>query len=216
MYENLLQYINLTQVLVIITFLIVLIRHNPRDTIHRILIAILAVNLINEIIHYIYLIMNVRSSVMYTVNVMLHHCLWLYLLSRIAHLRQLVLYVMSGFIAFSVFNVTLLEGSDVFNFNTFIAGAILYVVLFIVESFRQLKHENLRFFTNDNYLLLCAPLLLFIGLSFIFGFKSRELSTTLVFGNVTLYVAIGYFVNIVYYLLINIYIFRHKKVSNGV
>ncbi len=216
MTEKLLQYTNLTQVLVFITFLTVLFKYNRSNTIDRILLMILVVSLWNEIVTYLLLIMNGITSVMYTINVTLHHCLWLFLLSKIAHFRSVIMYVMAGYIAFAVFNITLIEGRNVFNYNTFIAGAMAYLTFFLIESFHQLKQENLHFFTHRNYLLLCAPLLLFICLSFIFGFKSTTLSNSVVFGTMPLYTAIGYFANLVYYTIIIAYILRPKTHSNGI
>ncbi|HLA56560.1 MAG TPA: hypothetical protein VK623_10690 [Flavobacterium sp.] len=117
------------------------------------------------------------------------------------------------FLAFSIINLLMFEGFSRFNFYTFIIGALLYIVLFIQDSFYRLKHEDFAFFQSNNYLLLFAPILLFLGLSFVFGFKSHSLNSTVIFGNVKLYGFIVCFVNIVYYVLINIYVNREKKMK---
>ena len=216
MTQTLLQHANLIQLLVLFTFISVLMRYKRDNITHRILIAILIVSLSNEVVSYYYLINGGNSPIFYSISVLLHNCLWLFLLSRVAHLRKVIRYVLAGYIAFALVNVSVLEGSDTFNYNTFIVGAILYLVLFIIESFRRLELEQLSFFTNSKYILLCAPLLLFICLSFIFGFKSKTLYQAKVFGNIPLYKAITHFANLVYYTLINIYIFRRKRIKNGV
>lgn len=103
-----------------------------------------------------------------------------------------------------------MEGMYVFNYWTFVASAFLYLLLFIYLSFEKLKMEELNFLTSNGYLLLCAPLLFFLGLSFMFGFGSRLITASPVYGNIVLYDCIIYFVNIVYYGLINVYLFRLK------
>ena len=216
MIEKILQYTNLIQLFVVITFVTVLFRHDRTNPLDRILILILSVSLLNELITCLLMIFDRMTSIVYTVNVAIHHGLWIFLLSRLAKFRQPILYAMSGYLGFALFNILLLEGTKTFNYNTFIVGAILYLILFLIESFRQLRLENLSYFTHRNYLLLCAPILLFVCLSFIFGFKSRTLATSIIFGNIPLYTAIGFFANLVYYSLINIYIFRPKNSLDGI
>lgn len=216
MTDTLLQYANLIQLLVLSTFGSVLVRYERGNVIHQTLLAILVVSLSNELVSYYYLIKGGTSPIFYSVSVLLHNSLWLFLLSRVAHLRQVILYTLVAYVAFAIFNLTLLEGTNSFNSNIFIVGAVFYLFLFIIESFHRLKLEQLSFFTNSNYILLCAPLLLFISLSFIFGFKSKTLYDVKIFGNVQLYEAITHFANIVYYTLINVYIFRRKTKQDGI
>ncbi len=216
MTQNLLQYANLIQVLVLFTFIFALVRYERNNRTYRLLILILIVSLSNEVVSYYYLINGGNSPIFYSISVLLHNCLWLFLLSRIVNRQEVMWYVLAVYIAFAIVNLTLLEGKDSFNCNTFIVGAILYLVFFIFESFRRLKLEQLSFFTNSNYILLCAPLVLFICLSFIFGFKSKTLYQAKIFGDLPLYRAMAHFANLVYYTLINVYIFRRKRKKNGV
>lgn len=207
---------NFTQLLVLITFFVVLITYNPQKKQHRILLSILFISLANEIICFIFLFKKADISLVYTVNTLIHHCLWLLLLFRTTNRRLLFNIVASVYITYAVVNLTSFEGHSKFNYNTFIFGAFLYLVFFIWESFYRLKQEDFSFFLANNYLLLFAPVLFFFGLSIIFGFKSRELSETVIFGNTRLYTVIGYFVNIVYYGLINLYMYREKTLRNDI
>lgn len=215
MTQLLLKHANFVQLLVLFTFVSALFRYR-KDPIYRTLVGILIISLGNELITYYLLIVGKSLAMFYSINVMLHHALWLYLLSQIVRLKQLVLYVLSAYIAFSLINLTMLQGLANFNTNTFILGALFYLILFIIDSFSRLKSEELTFFTSSKYILLCAPLLLFITLSFMMGFKSRTVYDVKIFGDATLYQSIAHFANLIYYILINIYIFDKKKLENGI
>jgi len=103
------------------------------------------------------------------------------------------------------------EIADLNNYYTFIFGALLYVILFIYESYNQLREENLMYFLSNNYLLLFAPVYFFFGMGLMLGFKPLQVTRMILFGQVTLYVFIVNIVCIAYYTLINIYIYREKN-----
>jgi hypothetical protein len=63
-------------------------------------------------------------------------------------------------------------------------------------------------------LLLFCPVMFFLGLNFILAFKSTSISSTKIFWDVTLYQLINYPVNIIYYTLINVYMFTEKRNKN--
>ncbi len=117
------------------------------------------------------------------------------------------------FLSFSLGNFLFIEGSKL-NYLTFILGALIYLMLFIFESFSQLKNENLSFFKSTTYFLLFAPVLFFLGFSFLFGFRNFDLRNTIVFGKTDLYTFICYFVNLVYYTFINSYIYKERKLND--
>jgi len=202
---------NFTQLLVLISFFVVLITYDRRNKLHFILLAILSVSLINEIMCLIFLYQKVDIGLVYTLNTLTHHSLWLFLLFQISQRKMLGRIILAVFLTYGIVNMLSFEGLQKFNYNTFIFGAFLYLIFFIWESFYRLKKEDFAFFLSNNYLLIFAPVLFFFGLSVIFGFKSRELSVTVVFGGIPLYTVIGYFVNIGYYGLINLYIYRERK-----
>lgn len=115
------------------------------------------------------------------------------------------------FSLFSVVNFIIIEIADEYNYYTFVLGALLYVSLFIYESYKQLKEENLIYFLSNNYLLLFAPVYFFFGMGLLLGFKPLGVTKMLLFGQVTLYVFIVNIVCIAYYSLINIYIYRENN-----
>jgi hypothetical protein len=114
--------------------------------------------------------------------------------------------ILSIFILFSVINFIVIEITDEYNYYTFVFGALLYVSLFIYESYKQLKEENLMYFLSNNYLLLFAPVYFFFGMGLLLGFKPLGVTKMLLFDQVTLYVFIVNIVCIAYYTLINVYI----------
>lgn len=119
------------------------------------------------------------------------------------------------FVLFAIVNFFFFDGVHKFNSYSFVTGALLYVLLFLYDSFGELKKENFNYFTSNNYLLIATPVLFFIGFSFIFGFKNKDIDKIEILGLFTIYNFISYFANITYYTLINIYIYREKKLSNA-
>ncbi|PZR17246.1 MAG: hypothetical protein DI539_16975 [Flavobacterium psychrophilum] len=178
---------------------------------NAILILVLSLAILNEVVTKIV----DKSSLNMTVYTLLHNLLWYYILYINISQRKLVKFGALVFISFSVMNFIFFEGIKNYNFNTFILGAFIYIAIFIYESFYQLKRENFIFFQSNTYILLFSPVLFFFVLSFIFGFKSQKLAETYVFGNLKLYDFIGYFVNIIYYTLINIYTYRERKLNHA-
>jgi hypothetical protein len=213
--KEILSYFNYTNVLVFITVAVVSLYHNPKKNTHGILLAIVLISFLNELMASFLLLKKMDISLLYTVTTILHNSLWLFLLSKHYHYPGLVSGVMVSYISFSIFNLFFFEGHEMFNYYTFILGAFIYLVLFIYESFYQLKQENFPFFISNDYIALFAPVLFFFGLSVIFGFKSNLLSSTIIFRSMNLYDFIGYFVNTVYYMLITIYVYREKRLRNG-
>lgn len=205
---------NFTQLWVIISFFVVLATYNRNNKLHRILLGILSINLINEIVCLFFLYLKVNISLAYNINTFFHHSLWFIIFFSIINRKKILNIVLPVFLTYGIVNLFLFEGIQKFNYYTFIFGSFLYLIFFIWESFYRLKKEDLEFFLSNNYILLFAPVLFFFGLSVVFGFKSKELSDTIIFGNTKLYTVIGYFVNFVYYGLINVYIYREKKIKH--
>lgn len=178
---------------------------------NKIVLIILLLAILNEVVTKIV----ASSGLNMTVYAFLHNLLWFYILYLSISNKSMIRFGLLVFIVFGLINFIFLEGQKAFNFHTFILGAFIYISLFIYESFYQLKKENFTFFKSNNYLLLFSPVLFFFGLSFVFGFKSKALADTIVFGNISLYDFIIYFVNIIYYTLINIYIYRERKLKHA-
>lgn len=211
---DILSTVKILQVYILLTFIHILLFPGNKKGDNKILFIILSISIATEIISTIFNFFNIKTGFVYSVSIIAHHSTWLYLLNRYFDKKFNLIFVVA-FLFYAITNIFFLEGTSLFNHYTFIAGGLLYIILFIYESFRNLKAENLPYFLSSKYILLSAPILFFFGLSFVFGFRSKELAETFVFGKVKLYDFIIYFVNIIYYTLINIYIYREKKLNHA-
>lgn len=209
------EIINVIKVIVLITFIISIKNLNWNNIVHKKVILILALSLIIELINSIFMFYKLPIGIILSFYTIINFLFWILLLSNIINVRkEVTILILFIFFMFSSINLFIFEGLIHFNYQTFVFGSFIYLSIFIYNSFKQLQNEKLSFFQSNNYLLLCAPVLFFIGLSFMFGFKSKALTSYIVFGNIKLYTFISYFVNIIYYTLINIYIYRERKLQN--
>jgi hypothetical protein len=112
---------------------------------------------------------------------------------------------------FSVLLIFYWEGTKSLNNYSFVLGTFIYVISFILFSFKFLKQEKFSWLLSNNYLLLISPILFFLGHSFMFAFDSQSLYYTKLFKNINLYPIVSYFVSIIYYSLINLYIYKENK-----
>lgn len=147
--------------------------------------------------------------------VFLHHLIWLCLIGQSAlakgHLKFILVFFAGFGLCFLLYN-----GLDMrFHYEVFILGALLYLIVFTFESYSRLKNEQLSFFLSNTYLLLFAPVLFFFGMSLIFNFRSSAIGKVLLGYGLTLYDVVAYFVNIVYYSLINVYIYKEKALKHA-
>lgn len=203
-------YLNFTQLLVLFTF-VHAIACLPNEKNNRLLLSILFLCLSNELISLIFMMKKIDNGLLFSINITIHHLLWLLLMSQIIKRKSLFICTIILFLGFALINMLVMEGWANFNYNTFICGALIYIIIFIYESFSQLKKESFHFFEANSFILLSAPVLFFLGLSFIFGFRSHDLSVTKIYRDIHLYALIGSTVNIAYYSLINLYIYYENK-----
>jgi hypothetical protein len=175
------------------------------------LLAIVGGGVGNELIYVFLKVKAENFTVNSNIYVVLHMILWFLILSEKSKFRKLILSLTLFYSVFWLVDFLLVAKIYSFCVYSFILGAFLYLGLFIYQSFYELKNDNLTFFTDNDYVLQSAPILLFLGLSFVLGFESKVLLKTLIFGTTNLYQFISYFVNIVYYTIINVYIFKEKK-----
>lgn len=61
---------------------------------------------------------------------------------------------------------------------------------------------------------MLSPVLFFIGFSLLFGFNNKNIHKIMILNRFKLYDFISYFVNITYYSLLNVYIYREKKLKH--
>lgn len=209
-------YIKPTQLYVVLTFIIAVLFLDRKKANHKYLFFILLTCCLTEILASIFVLLKKEISILYSVSIIIHDCLWLYLLFNNATIHKNILrLILIYFIGFSLLNFIFFEGVKTFNNYTFILGAFTYIVMFLYISFSQLKRENLGFFISNDYLLYFSPILFFFGLSFAFAFKDKLLLYRTIIWDIELYYFIGYFVNIIYYTLINIYIYREKRLKHA-
>ncbi len=207
MVNKILHSINLIDWYILLTFVFYCFKYNTKN---RLLGFILFVSVINEVVSVFLVANNIFVATTSNIYVLLHHTLWLVLLVKKASFSKTKYALISWFVLFGLLDFCFLEGYQHFNCATFIMGSLLYLVLFIQESFLQIRKDNLEFFQTNNFLLQFAPILFFLGLSFLFGFSSKTLNSTLIFGPVNLFVFISYFVNCIYYSLIIVYLYLEK------
>ncbi len=205
-----LQFLNLIKIIVLLTFLVGLLFLKYRNPMHQKVLGILFICFVNEFVALMLNVQGMPIDNLFNINIIIHNTLWLMIIGAFLYETKAVIVI---HIIFGLVNLLFLEGYSKFNYYTFVFGALLYTTIFIYLSFKQLKKENLSFFLSNNYILLFAPVLFFLGLSFMFSFKSRELTSTYIFNEIKLYTFINYFVNIIYYFFINLYIFKEKKAA---
>lgn len=184
---------------------------DKKQAVNRILQGILCLMAVTEVISSVMIYFSTEIELLYSISMPLHNILWIWLLYIATDTLPVVKYSLWAYILFSAINFFFLQGNAIFNHYTFIIGAFLYIIIFIVISFGRLRNEDFSFFRHNRFLLLFSPVLFFFGLSFVFGFNSIKLARTVVFNNVYLYQVIVLIVNIVYYTLLNFYIFKEKK-----
>lgn len=208
-----LNYINLIKIISLITFLHAALGLKFGNKNHFYLMAILSVCLCTEIVNSILYYVKIPNGMTSSVSIIFHDSIWLLLLHQNSSHRKSVIFGIIIFILAAIANFLLAGSGSRFSYYTFVIGAFIYTVLFLVENFNQLKDENVNYFLSNNYLLLFAPIQFFLGLSLLFGFDSKEITSYRVVGEIKLYDFVIYFVNISYYSLINIYIVREKQIS---
>ncbi|WP_281635560.1 hypothetical protein [Flavobacterium marginilacus] len=208
---NILDIINPIKACVLITLLLGLWNLRWEIKMHRYLLYILLVVFITELVNSILVYNNKPIRIPFNISIIFHDILWMAAFRENINRKKTPNVVLSIFVLFSVINFIVIEIIDIYNYYTFVFGALLYVILFIYESYRQLREENLMYFLSNNYLLLFAPVYFFFGMGLLIGFKPLNVTGEILFGQVTLYVFIVNIVCIAYYTLINIYIYREKN-----
>lgn len=150
------------------------------------------------------------------VYIILHSLVWFYLLYKEIDQKKILIIGSSLYILATIYDLIFIENYiKCNNAIVFVLGAFIYISVFISESYFQLKKENFLFYKSNNFILIFSPILFFLGYSFIFGFQSRILNDTLIVGNIKLYSIISHFVNIIYYSLICLYMYKEENLKNA-
>lgn len=205
--------ITFIRILVLLSFLSGLIFLNFKNKTNRILLLVLLISAITEITFVLLMPNRMAQAYLYSVYFILHHSAWLLIIKKTTPNNNAFNFFALTFLLFSIINILFIEKDSV-NGLTMVYGGLLYVLYYIYQSYTQLSKENLDFFKSDDFLLITAPTLFFIGFSFLFSFKNKLLNDTLVFGRFQFYQFISFFVNTVYYLLLILYVFKSRKTKN--
>lgn len=178
------------------------------------LFFIILFSILNEIALIYFKNLKLNIGLNTTIYCFINYILWFLILFKVNKLKSnFKRTVLLLFLSFAIFNMLFIESILKFNFNTFTLGAIIYVSLFIYLIINELKKENLIFFLSNEFVLIFTPVIFFLGFSLLFSFKDKELLYVKILKEITLFKFISHFVNIIYYSLINIYIYKERKLN---
>ena len=203
------EYINLIVIIVVITFLFGLFYLNKQNSESKLLFYILSIYFTTEIVTIFSTIYDYNFRFFYNVSVAFQFFLWLALLLNV--FKKQKRFVILTFTVLITISFIISDGG--FNKTNFLIGSFLYLIIYIYCAFQLLKSEAIAFFQSNQFILISSPILFFLGLSFMFAFKFNGIATTAVFLDLELYQLVNYFVNIIFYSLINIYIFKERKLN---
>lgn len=208
MLTQLINTISFISIYTIVTFLVAIVFYKPNFT-YKLLVAILIVNVSTEITSLYFQLNKIGINNIYNIYFILHTAMWLYLIINTLKRSIKEYFLLTTFIVFAFTNLIFIEQSNL-NYYTFIVGGIMYIIYFMLKSFLYLKHEQLTIFKSNSFILLSTPLLFFIGFIIIFGFRDSNLRFIKI-NDKDLYSIISLIVNVIYYTLLNIYIFKNFK-----
>lgn len=206
---EILSFFSPIRIYVVLTFIVVAICYDKHRTTDLRLFQLMALTVFYEVVAHALKFMELPRHYSGTIFTIIHVFLWLNILHGISEKKKVIKIASKVYLGSSFISLILLDSSDLFRY-CFILGSLLYMVIFILDSSRELKLERLTYFTSENYLLIVAPLAYFIGFSLIFAFKERQIGEVKLTSFCTLYDFISYFVNIIYYSLINLYIYKRN------
>ena len=198
---------------ILITFFNALLFLNKKNKNNLLLILIILVSVITEIVAVFLLSIKGSLLLLYSISFFFHQGIWLCLILTASKQILKAKIILPIFIAFAVINYTFIEKNDL-NYLTFIFAALIYIVVFLRECWTRIKTGHFDMLSSNYFLLIFIPFLFFVGFSFIFSFKNSSVRDVIVFNNIDLYSFIGSVVNIIYYALINIYIYRERTKIN--
>lgn len=209
-----LDFVTFIRFYILLTFILAIILRDKKKYYHKMVLLIIFIGLINEFLSAFLSFQGISIKINTNIYALVNSSLWIYILFK-NFKNNFYLLLIIFYLIFGVSNLIFMGNLVQFNVTNFIVGAIIYLIIFIIESYNHLKKENLNFFLCNNYILFSAPVLFFIGFSLMLSFRSKELTSCLILDDIKLYTLVGNFVNIVYYTLINIYILKERKSQNG-
>lgn len=207
--------INPVKIIVFLTFLHALFSLPKKTIINQITFLIISFSLFIEVFNSILIHYNKSINLFLSIAIIIYFSLWIYLL-KVAYLmfKKYINLILILYILFGFSNVFYCQAEG-FSYYNFVIGSLIYIVLFLIQSFSSLKKEELSFFQNNLFLLLASPILFFLGLSFMFSFKSITISSYKILNDIELYTLINYSVNFIFYAILNYYIYKERKLKNA-
>ncbi len=186
---------------------------NNKIDLFKQLLFIIFISILNEVIlNFQYCSNKTIIGLNTTLYVIFLYVLWCFILfKKKTKFNNIIIFC---YILFSIINLFYIESWKIFNFNVFIVGALIYVISFLKICYFNLSKENFAFFQSNYFMLIFSPVLFFLGMSLMFSFRNKPLLSTNVFG-IQLYTLVNYTVNIIYYALINLYIYKERKQKNA-
>lgn len=181
----------------------------------NLIFQIILISIFNEIALIYFKYTNSKIGLNTTIYSFVNCLLWFKIICNIidSNKKSVFYYVCLIFTLFCIVNVLFIEHWRIFNFNVFIAGSLIYLLLFGANCYKKYNENKLTFFQSNQFLLSFTPVIYFLGFSLIFCFPIKKLFTYIVYDKVILFTIISYFVNIIYYTLINIYIYKERKLN---
>lgn len=177
--------------------------------------TILGVLLLTEITTTILRANGLAIGKVYAVSMSIHNSLWLGLLLYVLKLPKSTYWIVGAFIGYSLIRLFTHDFSNAFAYDLFYSSSILYIVLFLAISFQRLRQEKIPFFQSNQFIVISAPLLFFMGFSLLFVFESNSITRVEIIGKLTLYHVIALLVNIFYYGILNYYIHKESRTSSA-
>lgn len=116
-----------------------------------------------------------------------------------------VVFIIATLISFSFFGFTTL------NYYNFVIGTLIYCLLFLIINYKKLKQDDFSYFRSNEFILLSSPILFFLGVSLILSFGTVTIAKVEIYNDINLYTLINYTSNMIYYSLINLYIYKEYK-----
>ncbi len=208
--------INPVKVIVVLTFLHAVLCLPKKTIINQITFLIISLSLFIEVINSILIFNNQPIKHFLSITIIFYFTLWIYLFKilRNTPIKKYINPIICLYLIYGFSNFLYVQHNG-FSYYNFVIGSLLYIILFLIVSFSFLKKEELRFFQSNSFVLLFSPIMLFLGLSFMFSFKSSAIISYKILNDIELYALVNYSVNFIFYAILNYYIYKERKLKNA-
>ena len=201
---------NLVQILIVLT-LALLVFYRPRvSMLNHLIAAVLILSIFNELVSTYLRRSGIPIAYSTNIYIVLHQLIWFAILYKMSPRKKTICVAAFLFVCFAVADAVFIEGWHTWRCYTFVAGSFLYVVIFLLDSWKALRHEQFEYFLSDQYLLIASPVLFFSGFSLLFSFSDYGIYEKQIAG-ITLFNWIARLVNFIYYSTLSYYIYTYKR-----